>query len=244
MITPNMNKFEINAQMWKVADESPVVNSCVAKFKKECRHLPKGRVVMTRRFYDKASHQAYILCLAQDKGVACPLMLAEVDHGKQKWYYVLSEDPYDTTSAFSAHFFKRYSERSGKPYNMPSLINYYMMENRDVVKIYESEDGIEYAYASRTGIQLCRLDKERGISKFCTYVSLDMLGDTQKLALEAILGDIEEIENIRGNYKPIYKQTDQDVYDGIKSNIEWANATDYASQIACEIYKQYYEDEI
>jgi hypothetical protein len=83
MITPNMNKFEINAQMWKVADESPVVNSCMAKFKKECRHLPKGRVVMTRRFYDKASHQAYILCLAQDKGVACPQIACEI----YKQYY-------------------------------------------------------------------------------------------------------------------------------------------------------------
>ena len=75
MITPNMNKFEINAQMWKVADESPVVNSCMAKFKKECRHLPKGRVVMTRRFYDKASHQ--------DKGVACPQIACEI----YKQYY-------------------------------------------------------------------------------------------------------------------------------------------------------------
>lgn len=30
MITPNMNKFEINAQMWKVADESTDYASQIA----------------------------------------------------------------------------------------------------------------------------------------------------------------------------------------------------------------------
>lgn len=122
MITQNMNKVEINEQMWRVVQESAVVKTNIVKFNKECRRLPKGRVVMTRRFFHKETNQAYILCLAQDKGIASTLMLAEVDHGRQKWYYVISEDLTDTTSAYSAHFFKRYAERSGKPYDMPNLI--------------------------------------------------------------------------------------------------------------------------
>lgn len=118
-----------------------------------------------------------------------------------------------------------------------------MIENRDVVKIYESEDEIESAYVSRTGIMLCRWDKERGISKFCTYVSRDILGETQEMALQTILGDLDKIEEIHCNFKPIYKQKSKDVADNVKANIEWADSTDMASEVACAMYKQYYEDE-
>ena len=51
MITASMNKLEINQQMWAVAEESSVVNACTQKFFKSFRKLPKGRVVMTRKFF-------------------------------------------------------------------------------------------------------------------------------------------------------------------------------------------------
>ena len=76
------------------------------------------------------------------------------------------------------------------------------MENRNVVKIYESEDGKQLAYASRNGITLCRHDRERGVTKHCTYVSRDMLGETQEAALETILGDIDEIDEKQRLCKP------------------------------------------
>ena len=84
MITPYMNKVEIQKQMWTVNNESALVVACVHKFGKECRKLLKGRVVMTRRFFHKETNQAYIICMAQSNGVAGSLMVAEVDHGKQK----------------------------------------------------------------------------------------------------------------------------------------------------------------
>ena len=115
MITPNMNKVEIQKQMWTVNNESALISACVHKFGKECRKLPKGRVVMTRKFFHKESNQTYILCMAQYNGIAGTIMVAEVDHGKQKWYYVVSEDLTDTTDAYSAHFFKRYAEREDIP---------------------------------------------------------------------------------------------------------------------------------
>lgn len=242
MITPYMNKVEIQKQMWTVNNESALVVACVHKFGKECRKLPKGRVVMTRRFFHKETNQAYIICMAQSNGIAGSVMVAEVDHGKQKWYYVISEDLTDTTDAYSAHFFKRYAEREGVPYVMPNIINRFFMENRNVVKIYESEDGMQLAYASRNGITLCRFDKDRGVTKHCTYVSRDMLGETQEQALEVILGDIDAIDEIQRGFKPVHKTTMTDVSKHWQANRDWANSLDESSQIACEIYRQYFED--
>lgn len=243
MITANMNKVEINKRLWEVATEYPLVLTMMQKFRKECRKLPRGRVIMSRKFFHKEHNQTYILCLAQDKGIAGTLLLAEVDHGKQKWYYVISEDMTDTTDAYSAHFFKRYAEREGKPFVIPNIINHYFMENRDVVKVYESKDETETVYASRNGIMLGRNDHERGITKHCTYVSRDMLQPTQEEALEAILCDIDNIEDMRKDNAPIYKMKNKDCIEQIKQNRSWANSTDKASEIACAIYKQYFEDD-
>lgn len=242
MITSNMNKVEINNQMWVVANESALVAACVHKFGKECRKLPKGRVVMTRKFFHKETNQAYILCMSQYNGVAGSIMVAEVDHGKQKWYYVISENLNDTTDTYSTHFFKRYAEREGIPYVMPNIVTRFFMENRNVVKIYESEDEMQSAYASRNGITLCRWEKERGITKHCTYVSRDMLGEKQEEALQAILGDIDEIDDIQRNFTPTYKTTLKDIERHQTLNRSWSDSTDTSSQIACEIYKQYFED--
>ncbi|WP_155249838.1 hypothetical protein [Bacteroides thetaiotaomicron] len=154
MITPNMNKVEIQKQMWDVIRNSALVAACVHKFDKDCRKLPRGRIVLTRRFFHKDTNQAYILCFSQYKGAVGKLMLAEADYGKQKWYYLISEDLMDTTDIYSAHFFKRYAERVGITYVMPNVLTRYFMENRNVVKIYESDDEIQSAYDSRNGITL------------------------------------------------------------------------------------------
>lgn len=242
MITASMNKLEINQQMWAVAEESSVVNACTQKFSKSCRKLPKGRVVMTRKFFHKETNQTYILCMSQYEGVQGCILVAEVDHGKQKWYYVINDDPADTTDAYSSHFFKRYAEREGIPFVMPNIITRFFMENRNIVKIYESEENRQIAYASRNGITLCRWDRDRGVSKHCTYVSRDMLGDNQEKALQTILGDIDRIENIQRNFTPNYKCTDKDVLRHMHENHAWANSMDESYHIACEIYRQFFED--
>lgn len=242
MITASMNKIEINRQMWKVSEESSVIKVCAQKFNKSCRKLPKGRVVLTRSFFHRETNQTYILCMSQDKGVAGSMLLAEVDQGRQKWYYAMSEDLSDTTDAYSAHFFKRFAEREGIPYVMPNVITRFFMENRNVVKIYESPDEQELAYASRNGITLSRWDKERGITKHCTYVSRDMLGNYQEEALAAILGDIDEIDDIQRNFTPGYKLTEKDVIRHMQENRAWTDSVDKSSEIACQIYRQYYEE--
>lgn len=99
-----MNKVEINEQMWAVAKESSVVSSCVHKFGKECRRFHRVRVTMTRKFFHKDTKQKYILCQSLYNGVTGAITLAEVDHGKQKWYYLISEDLTDSTDAYSTMY--------------------------------------------------------------------------------------------------------------------------------------------
>ena len=69
-----------------------------------------------------------------------------------------------------------------------------------------------------------------------------MLGDSQEEALQVILGDIDEIDDIQRNFTPTHKATMKDIDRHMALNRSWANSTDTSSQIACEIYKQYFED--
>ena len=41
--------------------------------------------------------------------------------------------------------------------------------------------------------------------------SRDMLGETQEAALETILGDIDEIDDIQRGFKPVHRTTMKDV---------------------------------
>lgn len=236
-----MNKVEINKEMWRIVRESALVKECTLKFMKACRKLPRGRVTLSKRFFYKETNQTYNMCYFQDKGAAGTLLLAEVDHGKQMWYYLASEDLTDTTNIYSAHFFKRFAERTGRVYSMPETATQYFMDNQNLVLIYESEDEMQSAYASRAGIMLCRWDKERGLSKFCTYVSRDMLKPTQEQALTAILGDIERREAMIKKTRPVYKMELKDCEKLTRDNIDWSNSID-SSEIACAIYRQFYED--
>jgi len=242
MITPTMNKVEINKELWSLLERSALVQACSLKFKKACRKFPKGRVTMTKRFFFKETNQTYIMSYFQDRGAAGTLLLAEVDHGRQMWYYLASEDLSDTTDIYSAHFFKRFAERTGREFAMPEIMTQFFIENQDLVQIYESEDSLQNAYASRKGIMLCRWDKERGLTKFCTYVPRDMLKPTQEQALCTILSEIERIETIRKDHKPFFKLTQEDIVRNHRDTIEWADSTSKASEIACAIYKQYFED--
>lgn len=72
--------------------------------------------------------------------------------------------------------------------------------------------------------------------------SRDMLGETQEAALETILGDIDEIDDIQRGFKPVHRTTMKDVNKHWQANRDWANSLDESSQVACEIYKQYFED--
>ena len=72
--------------------------------------------------------------------------------------------------------------------------------------------------------------------------SRDMLGETQEAALETILGDIDEIDDIQRGFKPVHRTTMKDVNKHWQANCDWANSLDESSQVACEIYKQYFED--
>lgn len=243
MIIPGMNKVEVNKQIWNACSESPFVSENVKKFHKACRKLPKGRITMSRKFIHKATNQTYILSMFQNNGLASINLLAEVDHGSQKWYYNFNEQVMDPMDVFSTHFFRRYAEREGYEFKIPEIITRYIMENCNTVKIYESEDAEESAYASRNGIDLCRAVRQLGFTRHCTYVSRDMLGPTQEQALQVIVKDLDRIETTQRQFKPLYKSKGQDAFEKIDAIRDWSASAIESHIIAKHIYKQYFEEE-
>jgi len=170
------------------------------------------------------------------------LLIAEVDHGNQKWYYINSSIHEDTINLFSSHFFRRYAEREDIPFAMPKIITNFFMVNRNQIKIYESEDLEQTAYAFRNGISLSKSNPSLGHTLHFTYVSRDMLGETQEDALCAVLDEIDRAESFQRDFKPIYKATDDDFDSLIESNRKWEGSGTEASRQACEIYSKYFEE--
>lgn len=242
MITPSMTTQEILIQMESVANDSPAIVECEQKFRKMCRKLPKGKVTLTRRFVHRPTNQAYIMSCGQYNGIAGMLLIAEVDHGNQKWYYIFSNIIGTPINIFSTHFFRRYAEREGLPYVMPNIITQFFMANRNQIMIYESDDKKQSAYAFRNGISLSSYNPQLHIVKHCTYISRDMLGETQENALSTVLDELDRAESFQRKFTPVYKATVEDEDALIEANTEWGDSNPDISQHACEIYRQYFEE--
>lgn len=104
-------------------------------------------------------------------------------HGTQ--YYKL----HSVTHAiyiYTAHFIKRYAERMGFLYDMPSLLARLESRNPLLLNIYNDPDGKRCVLACRDGIVLADYDPVRKVNIMCTFVSNAMLSETQRRAHDIV----------------------------------------------------------
>lgn len=231
-----MNKIEVDEHIER---DLPMASSflmpIIHKFDKNLRKMPKATMAKTVSWMCKKSLQEYIITKFARLGVRGENILATVSHGNNRWYYSFCADITDTMDIFSHHFFKRYAERMHKPFLMPVIIGQYFAHNSNLVKVYENPENGDAVYASREGLSLCRWDRERGMTKHCTFVSRDLLKPTQLEAFKTVFCKIEEAEH---DFAGI-----QGFEESFMAIRRWASTCDIYTAAATEIYKQYFESE-
>lgn len=101
---------------------------------------------------------------------------------KDKEYYM----------AMSPHFFNRYAERHlKKKMTISKVMSYFFYDFMGAIGIYGDEDG-KFVYAIDSGIMLGIFDFDRQILFIKTFVSLDMLKETQLRSFEKIKANLDE----------------------------------------------------
>lgn len=134
----------------------------------------------------------------------------------------------------SVHFFRRYAERCLKQPDLllNEAIYKYAKANPFHVKIYTDEKSGRYAYAVNDGIILGYVDK-RGVYVDKTFVSTEMLGETQRMAFDTVIGvmnsisqdELIDMKYDKGQYTWILKASLEVLY-----------------KEADAIYRQYFEE--
>ncbi len=91
--------------------------------------------------------------------------------------------------AFSVHLLKRIAERRFHDKDMgidEILIKSGQLESNRETPIYTTPDGSSVVFATKDGIYLSSYDKKTGIYHHKTFVSEDMLGESQRKAIKSL----------------------------------------------------------
>lgn len=89
-------------------------------------------------------------------------------------------------SAYSTHFLRRYAERILGDKDIPIEKAMMLFIKRNIAQVNVYADGNDTVYASDDGIALCKYDERRSLTIRKTFVSLDMLKETQSAAYDKI----------------------------------------------------------
>lgn len=101
---------------------------------------------------------------------------------KDKEYYM----------AMSPHFFNRYAERHlKKKMTISKAMSFFFYDFMGAIGIYGDEDG-KFVYAIDSGIMLGIFDFDRQILFIKTFVSLDMLKESQLKSFEKVKANLDE----------------------------------------------------
>lgn len=101
---------------------------------------------------------------------------------KNKEYYM----------AMSPHFFNRYAERHlKKKMTISKVMSFFFYDFMGAIGIYGDDDG-RFVYAIDSGIMLGIFDFDRQILFIKTFVSLDMLKESQMKSFEKVKANLDE----------------------------------------------------
>ena len=185
MITPFMTSEEISKQVDK--DRERIGRFISYRFKDMERNLRKG--LIRRKIYRVIDYKCgtnnyKIILYIEDKHHTFSLMIHdnitnELIDVTYSWNVQDKPIPY---TARSVHFFKRYAERflqePDKDLN-DVILEYYKDFNCAIV-MYQKDDKL--VYASRDGLALAVYDERRNITHVITFISLNLLKDSQFIA--------------------------------------------------------------
>jgi len=187
MITDTMTKNEVTGQFRK--DFSDGLQAFIDYkgaewLKVRKRLLPKQCGYKIYPF--SMDRQKYLLTYFKSRDLMSvnSMTIFAVVKGYSTLYYILNPS-LEEMCAVTSHFLCRYAERTGFPFSVQEALGRFSVENAYQKSIYWTED--RTVFACRQGLILAEWDKKRNFLVWKTFVSLDMLKDTQREAYEKII---------------------------------------------------------
>lgn len=189
-------------------------------------------VYWTYELTEKTSKQRlFLVCIhykntPKDKFVQIPVIRVETNH--LPVYITRVEDTgnpcLQTPVIISTHFLKRYAERTKRPFIFPSIVGDYLGNECSSALVYEDKEKGNLVYASKSGLSLST--RRGGIVNFCTFVSMDLLKESQLNA-----------------WKEVYYINAENAFNNRLQN-NYALANNSAFNRAEEIYAEFFKNAI
>jgi hypothetical protein len=138
---------------------------------------------------------------------------------------------------YTCHFMERYRDRQTK-LNLPmkEVVKRYAINNISNLCIWRNEDDSKRVFAVRQGLNFAKADRLYNRWIYTTYVSNDMLGETQREAKDVIKEILDRQDTLFNGTKQYHQ-------------LEWEMLDVYITErmkqlrpLAEDIYNSYYED--
>ncbi len=138
---------------------------------------------------------------------------------------------------YTYHFMERYRQRTSKlVMPMREVVGRFALANISNICIWQDEDDSRRAFAVRQGLAFAKADRVYNRWIYTTYVSNDMLGETQREA-KAIIQELLDRQDTLFNGAKKYHQAEWDLLDAVITQ-----KLKRLRPIAQEIYNSYYEE--
>lgn len=159
-----------------------------------------------------------------------------VVHDERRNLYITSLLNYTQVAIHTSHFFERYRERTNRlNLSIDQTIGEYFYNTLCIATIYISEQRIVFAIAE--GICLCEYDvNDCNKLYFRTFVSYDMLKQTQEQAWRIVQNSLLQIRNHSVNAKDPGSPKWLEQRERLISSLGYLD-----SECAMKIYSQYFE---
>lgn len=240
MILMTMTADEIASQLKRTpAGLDKVMTEQEAQWKRTVKKYPWSRYRVIE-MHSNTQCQDYLRVLThlgndKNRGIH-HYSLAKVYDGK-RMNYIGSFAGRSLVAIYSTHFFERYRERTNRPeLTIEQAIGEFMVECPYMSDIYDDNNG-RIVYAIPDGICLCEYTTGKCTKiYFRTFVSLDMLKDTQLQAWSQVRDDLLKLKEHSERY------LDSDKWWKKKNDICDSTMGSLNRREADAIYSQYFNN--
>ena len=120
--------------------------------------------------------------------------LIVVPFAKDKYQYLHWQSSKVDVFKYTSHFFERYKERMNVKGNMKQAVKRYFKNAKSMVCVYWKND--RFVYVMDDGLVLGVADQQLGMKVGCTFVSYNLLKNSQRTSFDKIQAVVEDMRNV------------------------------------------------
>lgn len=245
----SMRPDEIRSNFEKDVYDNDAFDKFLERKRQEFKKVQKNVVnnqscIRLYPYFSKESNQKYILAMMVSTQYGDKqrhtLVIADVDGGEKGRLFVMGSKGYNLTHAIRVHFLNRHNERMGyhDETTMKKLARYLLNGYFYCSFWYEEEDKRykENVCGCQHGIALCEVDTKYYVRYYHTFVTKEMLKDSQRRAFEKVVSD--DFENRSAELYRTFRKSERE-------GLEWLEGLDISEserrKMAKDIYNEYFE---